>query len=237
MKKFLLGLPTGVVSTIAVLVIVFLSLAPTDIMPGEWRFAQNLDKWAHGIMYFCCTLCFMFDLFKHQLPHHTKLNSEMAFTACAILLGLIMEVMQLFLTEGRGYEIADWVADIIGAVLAFLLWRLVLRKFLRKYLYHSLRRPKHHHHHHHHHSSSSSSSSSSASAEAKKAAEEPKVEEKVEAKPVEKKVEKRAETPKEQPQPKPEPKSEPEPEPEPQPQPQRRSSSSYTYYSSSSTDE
>ena len=146
MKRFFKKLPVGVLSAIAIVVIAYLSLAPNPVGGGLHLFPHS-DKVAHILMYFFATILFLMDYAKFKMPHHTKLNVEIALMASAMLLGLVMEVLQLIMQIGRGYDIFDLAANCTGALLGFgyMKW-----KGLHKVRV-MLSRSSHHHHHHHKH--------------------------------------------------------------------------------------
>lgn len=150
MKKFLLSIPVGLPSALMLALILYLSLA-TEPVPEEIPLFVGADKLAHVVMYFFATLVFIMDYAKFKLPHHSRLNIELAITSASIMLGLIMEILQLAMRNGRNYELGDWIADIVGAVLALIAYRLYFMHKMRWYLFHSLHRHHHHHHHRHRH--------------------------------------------------------------------------------------
>lgn len=150
MKKFLLSIPVGLPSALMLALILYLSLA-TEPVPEEIPLFVGADKLAHVVMYFLATLVFIMDYAKFKLPHHSRLNIELAITSASIMLGLIMEILQLVMRNGRNYELGDWIADIVGAVLALIAYRLCFMHKMRWYLFHSLHRHHYHHHHRHRH--------------------------------------------------------------------------------------
>ena len=106
------------------------------------------DKVAHFLMYLVTACIFIFDYAKFKLPHHTKLNLELLFTCCAMLLGLLMEIGQLVLSNGRTYDIVDLIANCLGAAMGFcyMHWR-GLHK-MRRSLVHSGHYHRHKRHRH-----------------------------------------------------------------------------------------
>jgi glycopeptide antibiotics resistance protein len=63
-----------------------------------------------------------------------------------MLLGLMMEVMQLIMQIGRGYDNMDIVANCMGAMLglAYMKWK-GLKSYRHSMLLHSAKHHKHHH--------------------------------------------------------------------------------------------
>ncbi len=146
MKKILKAIPTGITSLLALMLLSYLSLAPDPFDVNEIPAFAGADKLVHILMYAGTTLAFLFDYAKHRLPHHTKLNIELALTATAMVIGIVMEILQLVMRLGRNFDFRDIVANCIGAALALALAHLWLIPSFR----HTMLR---HHHHHHHHSS------------------------------------------------------------------------------------
>ena len=125
--------------------IVYLSLASDPFDVRELPVFPGFDKLCHVIMYFACAGAYILDYAKHKLPLHTRLSVELALSATAALVGLLMEVAQLTLTSDRSYDILDWAADLAGVAAAFLLLHFVLLHFFRKSFYHASVHRRHHH--------------------------------------------------------------------------------------------
>ena len=149
MRQFLKSLPTGLASVVLLAAITYLSLSTSPVGSSLFGF-PGADKVVHALMYFALTLSLLFDYAKTRLPHHTRLNLECALAVVSMVYGLLMEIAQLMMNNGRAYSIMDWVADIAGSAAALLLYRLWLSHWLRRQL---LGFKHHSHHHHHHHSS------------------------------------------------------------------------------------
>jgi VanZ family protein len=119
MKNFIKAIPVGVLSALAILLVAYLSLDPDPLGEHELQFFAGADKVAHFLMYLVTTCIFIFDYAKFRLPHHTKLNLELLFMCCAMLLGLLMEIGQLAISNGRVYDAVDLVANCLGAAIGF----------------------------------------------------------------------------------------------------------------------
>ena len=148
MRRLIRILPVGFLSVIAVGVIAYLSLA-SDPLGSHVRLFPHSDKVAHCLMYLAATVIFIFDYAKYKAPHHTRLNVEIALMAAAMLLGLIMEVLQLALHNGRSYDTTDIAVNCIGALLGLALMKWKGQHVTRNIL---VRHRHSHHSHHNHHS-------------------------------------------------------------------------------------
>lgn len=115
MKQILKAIPVGLPSILAILVVAYFSLSASPLGDNDFMLFPGTDKVAHFLLYFFTAAVFIFDYAKYKLPHHTKLNLELMFMCCAMLLGLLMEIGQLVLSNGRTYDVVDLVANCLGA--------------------------------------------------------------------------------------------------------------------------
>ena len=145
MKKFLLAIPCGILSLIAIGIIAYLSLSPDPLGTSHISLFPESDKVVHFLMYFVCTSVFFFDYAKYRLPHHTKLNVQLALTASAITLGLLMEVGQLVMQMGRAYDFLDILANSLGAIAALAAFRVIGERYFRDHFFHGMRHHRRHH--------------------------------------------------------------------------------------------
>lgn len=148
MKSFIKAIPVGILSALAILIVAYLSLDPNPLGDNDFHLFPGADKVAHFLMYLVTACIFIFDHAKFKLPHHTKLDMELLFMCCAMLLGLLMEIGQLVLSNGRSYDLLDLIANCLGAAMGFgyMHWR-GLHK-MRRWLLHSGYRRRHRRHRH-----------------------------------------------------------------------------------------
>ena|SRR6056297_773567 len=80
----------------------------------------NSDKVIHGLMYFMLTVSLIYLMVKryHSFKHWKVYGIVLA---TPILYGLLMEVLQYYLAQNRSPELADFIANTSGTVLAFLM--------------------------------------------------------------------------------------------------------------------
>ena len=149
MKKFILAIPVGVPSSIIIILITYLSLASNPLDINDISLFPGFDKLAHVIMYFGAACVFILAWANFKMPHHIKLNNELALTTFAILLGGLMEIAQLVMAQGRSFEVTDWFADILGALAGWATIHFWFMHIFRKYLLRTSSRKLHHHHHYH----------------------------------------------------------------------------------------
>lgn len=127
-------MPSGILSTALTLVILYLSLDPNPVDQPSFLSFYGADKIVHFLMYFALTSAYLFDYAIFKYPHRTRVNKEFALTAVAILLGGVIEVLQLYMGLGRSMSMGDFLADAAGAILGLL--------FLKYYIYKKIRSVK-----------------------------------------------------------------------------------------------
>ena len=138
MKSFILSFPKYVPSLIMILVALYFTFADNPLGVNGLKIFPYAEQVGHFILYFLVALTFILDYAKARLPHHSKINQEMALAAVASVLALVMEIGLMIFTNGYEYDINNWYAAIAGAVLAFLFYHFWLLHPFRYYLYHSI---------------------------------------------------------------------------------------------------
>jgi len=138
MKRLILSIPKGVLSIIMILMVAFFTLARNPLGIDKLNVFPYAEQVGHFILYFIATLVFIMDYAIARLPHHSHFNIEVAITAAAATLGLLMEIALLYRTNGVNYDINNWFAAIAGAVAGLAVYRWWLYHPLRHYLYHSV---------------------------------------------------------------------------------------------------
>lgn len=118
MKKIITYLPTMLVAGI----ILYLSLLrePNFKLPD----IHHADKYAHFLMYFGFSFCFIWDLFRdHKISFFHRLFS----IVLPILWGGIIEILQEKFFYPRTGDWKDWLADIIGAIIGYSIFIIVCK--------------------------------------------------------------------------------------------------------------
>ena len=116
-------------SLLVIAAILFLSLfnpPQTKLTP-----ISNIDKIAHICMYGGLELI----IWLEYLRHHTSLNKVKIILlgiVAPILLGGIMEIAQMYLTDNRSGEWADLIADTIGVLAGAAVGYWAIRPVIRK---------------------------------------------------------------------------------------------------------
>jgi len=122
-KKFI----PGIAWFFVVLVLVCLpgSTLPT---PENWLNAIYFDKWVHVGLFGGLGFLFMLPVTKCGWEKTEKLNCYIKITLAVSLWGLTVEFIQKYFVPGRSFDLYDWAADSLGAVLAFIFIRLRFSK-------------------------------------------------------------------------------------------------------------
>lgn len=145
-RKLINAIPTGVLSAIATALCLYLLLDNDPFGAQHVHLFPGSDKVAHILMFMGVACAYIYDYAKYRLPHHTNTNKELAFATAAFTVGILAEVAQLVMQNGRSFEWADLLADAMGAILGFLFMKFYFIKRFRNYV---LKFKRHHHHHQH----------------------------------------------------------------------------------------
>lgn len=119
------------------LMVFYFTLANNPLGINALNVFPYASQVGHFILYFLTALVFILDYAKARLPHHSKINKEMALAAVSAVLSLLMEIALMWRTNGN-YEIKNVYAGTIGSILAFLFYHFWLLHPMRHYLYHSM---------------------------------------------------------------------------------------------------
>lgn len=121
-KKLLTGMPKWIFTILTVLLILWLTLAPNPLGDEPPKLFPGADKLVHGIMFGFLTVMILLD--RERKRNWKPIDrSFMAISAVSsAALGIAIEFIQRAMEKGRGFEVADMIADCIGAFLCCILW-------------------------------------------------------------------------------------------------------------------
>ena len=111
-------------------VVLVLICIPGEDLPkvDNWMIAIDYDKLIHiGIFGFLAFL-FMYPATKSTLSKKRKLYFCIKIALVTVVWGYTTEVLQKFYIPGRSYDLADWLADSIGGVLALVFCKIFFLK-------------------------------------------------------------------------------------------------------------
>lgn len=138
MKSFLLSIPKGLPSVIMVVLVLYFTFAPNPFYINSLKVFPFAEQLGHLVLYFVTAMVFICDYAKARLPHHSKVNKEIALAAIAATLALVMEIALMIFTHGFNYDISNVYAAFAGAIIAFLFYHFWLFHPFRHYLYHTV---------------------------------------------------------------------------------------------------
>lgn len=111
-------------SILYLILIVLLSLLPTSDLPDVPMFSGE-DKWIHMCMYLGLGFVTSWSLDrqgKPMLPLYILLIG-------LFMWGVLMEVLQRLMSNGRGMEITDMLANLAGAIAGLIIYKYMSRKW------------------------------------------------------------------------------------------------------------
>ena len=137
MKNFILSIPKGVPTFLAILITLYISFTRNPLGLSDMRIFPHADLVGQMVLYFIITLVMILDYAKAVLPHHSKLNKEIVIAAAASVLALVIEIW-MDIRMVANYRMTKVIAATIGATLAFLFYHFWLLHPFRHYMYHSI---------------------------------------------------------------------------------------------------
>ena len=99
-------------------IVLFLSLAPFPASAGQG--IPHFDKVLHILAY----MLFAFLLYRTLRPSHLVSHPHRSAFLLAVAYGILLEFLQLALTEYRTFSAADMLANLTGALLGILICRI-----------------------------------------------------------------------------------------------------------------
>ncbi len=127
------GVPSWLLTIVVSAAILYLTLFPKPLGDNDIRLFEDADKVVHAIMFGALYAAIVLDLWFRRIRKSRSPNpfvSPKTAIAVAIFVsaaGGLIEVAQYLMELGRGMELADWIADTLGATLSMLLSLTLLR--------------------------------------------------------------------------------------------------------------
>ena len=104
--------------------LILLCLPGSDLPEADsWMKVIYFDKVVHACLFGTLAFLFMRPITRSSAGDREKWIYVILITISTSVWGLSTEFIQKFLVSGRSFELADWLADSVGAVLALLLNR------------------------------------------------------------------------------------------------------------------
>jgi hypothetical protein len=105
------------------IVLVLTCLPGKDIPKIGWLDTIYFDKWVHAGMFAGITFLFCWPFYKSGFSNEKRINYFIKIAISASIWGLTIEFIQRFYIAGRSFDLLDWAADSLGAVIALLFCR------------------------------------------------------------------------------------------------------------------
>lgn len=129
MKKFLYNIPAYLPTTLALLLLFYLTLMPQPLPPIEVPML-NADKLVHVAMMWGVSATIMFDYKRRERQRLLPLSVKLYIMVGTIALGVLIELAQGTDFINRGCDVWDGIANAIGCVVSFFATPPILRRLL-----------------------------------------------------------------------------------------------------------
>jgi VanZ family protein len=125
-KKFLPGIAWF-------FIVAILTLMPGKDVPevGWMDNIPNFDKFVHACLFGGLTFLFCLPYLKSSFSKKQKINHFIRIALASSMWGITVEFLQKYFIPGRDFELLDWAADSVGALIALWLSFRIL-KYLEK---------------------------------------------------------------------------------------------------------
>jgi hypothetical protein len=100
-------------------VLVLLCMPGRDLPETGWLDRIHFDKFVHAVLFGGIVLGFAWPYRRSNLPETEKKQQYLRLLLATIVWGLATEFIQKYLIPGRSFDLADWLADALGAGLAY----------------------------------------------------------------------------------------------------------------------
>jgi len=132
-KRLINRCPDWTFSIIVILVILYLTLVPKPLPDIDIPLFPGADKVVHAIMMMGMMWCIGLDMMRHKSLSTAFIPKVRLIIAmlCTIAFGGAIEIVQGAMKIGRGEDIYDFLADVIGALIGFIVIAIVWEPLVR----------------------------------------------------------------------------------------------------------
>ena len=117
------GFPPWSFSLFTVMVILWLTLMPDPLGDDAPTLFPGADKIVHGLMFGFLTIVVLLDYQRRRGWRNLRWNIVWIVIFLTSAFGALIEVFQLIMALGRGFEWADMIADTTGAIICGVTWK------------------------------------------------------------------------------------------------------------------
>jgi hypothetical protein len=100
-------------------VLVLICLPGENIPEAGWLDNIDFDKMVHAALFGGIVFLFCRPFRKATLERGEKIHLFIKITLATCIWGIITEFIQKFFIPGRQFDLFDWTADSLGAIIAF----------------------------------------------------------------------------------------------------------------------
>lgn len=121
-KKFIPGIAWFFI------VLILMCLPGNDLPPTDWLHIKFLDKWLHMAVFGFLVFLFCWPFYKSVFSETQRKYYFIKIALAVSLWGLTLEFVQKYFIPGRSFDLFDWAADSVGALITFFICRLIFIK-------------------------------------------------------------------------------------------------------------
>jgi VanZ family protein len=114
-KKFIPGIAWFFI------VLVLMVLPGNELPNTDWLHIDFFDKIMHAGVFAFLVFLFCWPFYKSDFSKAERKNYFIKIALSVSIWGLTTEFIQGYIAIGRNFELLDWAADTIGALIAFLI--------------------------------------------------------------------------------------------------------------------
>lgn len=101
------------------IVLILMCLPGEDLPPTDWLHINFLDKWLHMVVFGLIVFLFCWPFYKSGFNEVQRRNYFIKITLATSVWGLVIEFIQKYFIPGRSFDLFDWAADGLGALITF----------------------------------------------------------------------------------------------------------------------
>ncbi len=117
---------------LVIIAVLYLSLC-RNVSSETWLDIPYLNKIAHCVMYMGLMGTFCFDIYRQKFSSPQTVKCILSGFVFVVILGVLLEILQSYVTEYRTGDMYDVIANVIGAVLGVVVGICVSRPLARRF--------------------------------------------------------------------------------------------------------
>ena len=128
-RDSLTRLPGWIFTSVTVLLILWLTLAPDPLGDDTPTLFPGADKIVHGLMFGFLTVMVLLDKERKNGWHEVAGLFILLAAISTAAFGIAIEFIQKAMEMGRGFEAADMIADCVGVIICAVCWQALQHKW------------------------------------------------------------------------------------------------------------